>query len=438
MFEMKKRYALLAAGMSMIGAASATAIPHLQRGALRNGVEVLVAERQSASEVHVQLLFDGGNAADLGRKPGTAGFAFKVMMSGMKPSRGYGVCSLDSCTAGIRADDAASMPLDSFAGAVRHPQFLPEDIERVRGRRLAFAAKYRTDPVDTVWRLMYPKLYGADHAYALADGRGTPESLASIGAEDLTAFQSAYVRPDNVKILVAGNTTLAQVLPQLDAAFGDWTSDDTATTKSGVPPVAVPATPRIFLVHSDGAEESVIMGGVLAPPGRSTELWIANNAFAESRLWSHGASSFVQASRGQSPLLVHASAASENTADLVSAIHSEAVAAVGARPLSDDEIAAARLRQVNVLAEPGDTETDLHQMAHLVELGLPDDYWQTFGSAAAQVNRSTAETALSTALRPDALTWVIVGDLSKIEAPIRALNIGEVTVVDYDGTAVVR
>ena len=31
------------------------------------------------------------------------------------------------------------------------------------------------------------------------------------------------------------------------------------------------------------------------------------------------------------------------------------------------------------------------------------------------------------------MTWVIVGDLAKIEAGIRALNIGEVQVLDADG-----
>jgi hypothetical protein len=36
-------------------------------------------------------------------------------------------------------------------------------------------------------------------------------------------------------------------------------------------------------------------------------------------------------------------------------------------------------------------------------------------------------------IHPDALTWVIVGDLRKIEAPVRALNLGEVHVIDADG-----
>jgi hypothetical protein len=39
-------------------------------------------------------------------------------------------------------------------------------------------------------------------------------------------------------------------------------------------------------------------------------------------------------------------------------------------------------------------------------------------------------------IHPDHLTWVIVGDLSKIEKPVRALNLGDVQVIDTDGNPV--
>ena len=39
-------------------------------------------------------------------------------------------------------------------------------------------------------------------------------------------------------------------------------------------------------------------------------------------------------------------------------------------------------------------------------------------------------------INPDAMTWVIVGDRSKIEAGLRELNIGEIRVVDADGAPV--
>ena len=43
------------------------------------------------------------------------------------------------------------------------------------------------------------------------------------------------------------------------------------------------------------------------------------------------------------------------------------------------------------------------------------------------------QTAAAQLIHPDALTWVVVGDLAAIEAPIRKLSIGEVKVLDADG-----
>ena len=43
------------------------------------------------------------------------------------------------------------------------------------------------------------------------------------------------------------------------------------------------------------------------------------------------------------------------------------------------------------------------------------------------------EAAAREVIRPDALTWVIVGDLKKIEEPVRALKLGDVKVLYADG-----
>src|SRR3546814_15351195 len=39
-------------------------------------------------------------------------------------------------------------------------------------------------------------------------------------------------------------------------------------------------------------------------------------------------------------------------------------------------------------------------------------------------------------LDPGALTWVVVGDLDKIEQPVRALDLGKVSIIDADGKPV--
>jgi hypothetical protein len=44
--------------------------------------------------------------------------------------------------------------------------------------------------------------------------------------------------------------------------------------------------------------------------------------------------------------------------------------------------------------------------------------------------------AAAKTLDPKALTWVVVGDLSKIESEVRALGLGEVRIIDADGNPV--
>jgi len=102
--------------------------------------------------------------------------------------------------------------------------------------------------------------------------------------------------------------------------------------------------------------------------------------------------------------------------------------------LTDDEIAKIRAQRVRAL--PGSFETTsavLGAMTGILVYDRPDDYVQTLKPRIEAVDRRAAEAALSEVVRPDALTWVIVGDLRKIEAPIRALNLGEVRVIDADG-----
>ena len=65
----------------------------------------------------------------------------------------------------------------------------------------------------------------------------------------------------------------------------------------------------------------------------------------------------------------------------------------------------------------------------------PDDYVVQRRAKIEGLTPEVVKSAAST-INPDALTWVVVGDLAKIEANVRALNLGEVIVVDADGKPV--
>jgi len=442
--------------------------PALQRGRLKNGIEVVLAERHTVPITQVQLLFDAGYAADQGRKLGTASFTSALLEESTKTLDSVEVarrkerlgafvnssCSLDTCGIGLNALNTELKPsLELFADIVRQPAFKADDIERIRGQWLAGIAQEKTEPTGLALRTLPPLLYGKGHAYGIPfTGSGTEAAIASLKADDLVAFQRDYLRPDNLRILVAGDTTLAAILPQLDAVFGDWTPPASAVPKKNIGQVAIQAKPRVFLINRTDAPQSLILAGLLAPSTKAPnalDLGIANGAFGgtftsrlnmnlrEEKRWAYGAGSMLSDAKGQRPMLFYAPVQTDKTAESAAEILKEAKDVIGAKPLTDDEIAKIRAQRVRAL--PGSYETTsavLGAMSGIVIYDRPDDYVQTLKPRIEAVDRKAAESALTAVIQPAAMTWVIVGDLRKIEAPVRALNLGEVQVIDADGNAV--
>ena len=73
----------------------------------------------------------------------------------------------------------------------------------------------------------------------------------------------------------------------------------------------------------------------------------------------------------------------------------------------------------------------------IVRYDRPDN-WVQVRNAQVEAFTPAQATAAAKAIDASRLVWVVVGDLSKIEAPVRALNLGEVTVLDADGKPVTK
>jgi zinc protease len=68
-----------------------------------------------------------------------------------------------------------------------------------------------------------------------------------------------------------------------------------------------------------------------------------------------------------------------------------------------------------------------------VNLGLADDYWSKYAANVRALTPQQLGAASSKFIKPDEVVWMVIGDLRKIEAGVRSLGWGEVTVVDADG-----
>ncbi|SFR93754.1 Predicted Zn-dependent peptidase [Dyella sp. OK004] len=442
--------------------------PKLERGKLKNGIEVVLAQRHTIPVTHVQLQFNAGYAADQGHKLGTASFATTLMNESTKSLDSVEVakrrqrlgaitsvgCGLDTCTASLNAlNDQLKPSLELFADIVRNPAFKADDIERVRGQWLANIAQEKTQPTGLALRTLPPLLYGANHAYGIPfTGSGTEAAIKSLTAADLAAFQHAWLRPDNVKILVAGDTTLSQIIPQLEAVFDDWKAPATPLPKKNIATVAAQPKPRVFLIDRPDAPQSLILAGLLAPSSKAPndiDIDVANGAFGgsftsrlnmnlrEDKRWAYGAGSFLRDALGQRPFLMFAPVQTDKTAESAHEVLKESVAVVGDKPLTQQEVD--KIKAANIRGLPGSFETAsavLSAVSEIVQYGRPDDYVQTLKQRTEAVEQPSAEAAIKEIVHPQALTWVIVGDLKKIEQPVRALKLGEVQVIDADGKPV--
>ncbi|HEY0334494.1 MAG TPA: pitrilysin family protein [Stenotrophomonas sp.] len=442
--------------------------PQLQRGKLKNGIEVVLAERHTIPVTQVQIMFDSGYAADQGGKLGVASFTNALLGESTKTLDSVEVakqrqrlgailgneCDLDTCSASLNAlNDQLQPSLALFADSVRNPAFKAADIERIRAQWLAGIAQEKTQPMGLALRTLPPLLFGGDHAYGIPlTGSGTEAAIRSLGAADLGKFQQDWLRPDNARILVAGDTTLAKIIPQLDAVFGDWQAPASAVPKKNVAQVAAQSKPRVFLINRDDAPQSLILAGLLAPSTKAPNnlaIGVANGAFGgtftsrlnmnlrEDKRWAYGAQSFLIDAQGQRPFLFYAPVQTDKTAESAAEVRKEALAVVGDRPLTEEEID--KIRNQRIRALPGSYETTsavLGAVEGIVKFNRPDDYVQTLKSRLEAIDQPVAQQAIGEIVAPNAMTWVIVGDLDQIEAPVRALNLGEVQVLDADGRPV--
>ena len=438
--------------------------PALERATLENGIEVVLAERREIPVVQVQLSFDAGYAADVGRKLGTASFTMSMLDEGAGKrgalelaaaieSEGAMIgagAGLDSATVYLNAlKDRLDPSLALFADVALRPRFGEDEIERVRRQWLAGIAQEKTRPQSIAYRLLPPLLYGEGHAYAIPfTGSGTEEAITSLDRDDLVAFHRDWLRPDNARFIVVGDISMEEIVPLLEKHFGDWEAPATPRPVKNVTTVARPDRPRVYLVDQPGSPQANILAGLLVAPAAdedSLEFDLANGIFGgtftsrinmnlrEDKGWSYGVRSSASDTEGQRPWILSAPVDIARTGDAMRELIAEIEAFTGDRPAEPEELEKIRANRVRSL--PGRYETAsavLGAVSEIERYGWPDDH--VVREQRRIETMSLAEVrAAARALDADALTWVVVGDLEQIEPQVRALDLGEVVVLDADG-----
>ncbi|MDQ2989448.1 MAG: insulinase family protein [Pseudomonadota bacterium] len=441
-------------------------LPPMQTTTLSNGLKVVLAERHTAPVVNFSMMVDSGYASDSAELPGVASLSLRMLAEGT-PTRGSlrigeefealgaefsSNSNLDGAAIQMNVLKA-TMPkaLDVYADIVLHPAYAQNELDRLKKDQLAAIQREKVSPNAMALRVIPGLLYGKGHAYSLPmSGNGTEAAVARITRDDLVKYHQTWFKPNNATLLVVGDTTLAELTPLLEKKFGGWKAGE--VPKKNVAEVQQPAKTTVYLMDRPGALQSVIYGVQLAPPRNSpdaVQLGVLNNIFGgnfssrinmnlrEDKHWSYGVRSSLPSAVGQRMYLSQSPVQTDKTREALQELVQEYGYVAGAKPITLAELKDAQTNET--LGLPGSFETAAqlsNAYSTILQYKLPENYFNTFtGTVLAMTPEQTNALAART-IMPGKLVWVVVGDMSKVEAGVRELKLGEVRKIDADGNIV--
>jgi zinc protease len=449
-----------------LGPAPALRLPKLQRATLSNGLKVILAERHELPLVNFWLAEDAGYAADQFATPGTAKLTGTLLIDG---TRTRSALEISDQTALLGAQLQANSNLDfSFvrlsalkpkldpsldllADVILHPSFPEADFKREQKLQVDTIKQEQSQPISMALRVLPGLLYGHGHAYGNPlTGSGTADSVQKITRDDLIKFHEVWFRPNNATLVVAGDTTLAELTPKLEKLFAGWKPGEIPV--KNISAVLLAPKPIVCIVDKPGAGQSVILAGTVdMPPNTPDEIAIQamnddlggtfssrlNMNLREDKHWAYGARSVLLRARAQRPFIVYAPVQTDKTKESLMEVNKELRAILADRPVTPDELA--RVKSNETLRLPGSRET-LNEVGtsitELVQFGWPDDYYDTMTGKISALTTSDLDAAARKVVHPDNLVWVVVGDRAKIESGIRELGFGEIRFIDADGNPI--
>ena len=436
-----------------IGQLAALDFPAITHARLSNGIGVDYVQRTAVPLTQVALAFDAGSAADSPAARGLAAMTMSLLDEGTSTLTSQQFAETEErlgadVNTGNGADRSYVMlnalspnlapALDLMISTVKDAAFRPADVERIRAQTLTGIAQTQKDPTRVARRLLPLVLYGPSHPYGGPAG-GDPKAIEKISRADLLAFRQRWLRPDDAKIYIVSDRTLAEVRPLLEARFGNWTPPAVAKgVKAFTAPPPRPTAPKILLVDRKGAPQSSIVGGQLLPIDPrgdiipfdtandvlgGTFLSRLNMDLREEKGWSYGVSGDEDVMLHAVPYTISAPVQADRTGDALAELNRQLTEFVTTRGVTEEELTRTVANSINQL--PGEFETSgsvLGALMNIDMLNRPDNYYETLAPEYRAMTTATLDHAARSALDPKGFTWIVVGDAAKVRPQLDKLG----------------
>jgi zinc protease len=440
-----------------LGPAPAVTPPVPVQRQLANGMKVLYVRQPELPVVSAALVVRGaGTTQDPASVPGLASFTASMLDEGAAGKSALQIAdALDLLGASLQPGaswDAATVNLyvlkKNFAAAlglmsdvVLRPDFNAPDVQRVRDERVTNLTRAKDEPGAIASNAFQALVYGARHPY----GRfATIEATRTLDRDRVAAFHHAAYRPENATLILVGDVD-PSMQPMVEQAFGGWRAMGTAVAMEGSLDPPQVGTTTIYLVDKPGAAQSEIRIG---HPGvaRNTPDFFALQVFntllggaftsrlnmnlRETHAWTYGARSGFSMRQGAGPFTAQAGVVTAATDSSLVEFFKE-LNRIRTEPIPAEELDKAKRYVALGFPQSLETTQDVAgSLANLVTFGIEPSFLGTYVGGVMAVTAADVKRVADRYVRPGNSVVVVVGDRSKIEAGIRALNLGTVEVKD--------
>jgi predicted Zn-dependent peptidase len=441
------------------------AFPAPERGTLDNGLTVLRCHRPGQQVVAVEVLLAAPLEAEPAGLDGVATIMARAFSEGTdKLSAEEFAAELERCGAtldahadhpGVRLSlevPVSRLPkaLGLLADALAAPAFADSEVERLVRNRLDEIPHETANPARRAAKELSKELFPATSRMS-RPRQGTEETVQKIDSAAVRAFYDKHVRPATATTVIVGDLTGVDLDELLAETLGDWTGS--SGEPRPVPSATADDTGRVIIVDRPGAVQTQLLIGRVGAD-RHDRVWPAqvlgtyclggtltsrlDRVLREEKGYTYGVRAFGQVLRaapdgtGIAMLAISGSVDTPNTGPALDDLW-KVLRTLAAEGLTDAERDIAVQNLVGVAPLKFETAAAVAgTLADQVEQYLPDDYQATLYQQLAATGTVEATAAAVNAFPVDRLVTVLVGDAAQIQEPVKALGIGQVTVVSAE------
>ena len=439
-------------------------VPDIQSTRLENGLEVYVVERHDLPKVAVVLGAKVGSIADPAEKSGVAHLAMRTIDRGTKSMGALDIedelGDLGTALQGIASREFSYLSLDVLAknlvsaiavlaDVVLHPTFQPSEFEREKGLHLDALKQDNNNPNAIASRIRPILAFGSTHPYG-RPSRGLPSTIGSITRDDIVNYHRACWMPATSALFFAGDITLERARQLAETHLGSWKSN--VSSAIAIAPPQPMSYGKIYLVDRQDAAQTAVSQVLPGPNRLSSDYYLLKLADAvwgggfmtrlnlnlrENKGYTYGASSALALFSKAGYWFSGASVQTDKTKETVVEFMNELKDLSGARPISELELSEAKANKVRGFAQQFESVGRIAGIiADLWSYGLPMSDLQREPDELAEATPAKVNAAAQQYAKVENSMLLLVGDRSKIEGPVRDLNLGEVVIINEEGLKV--